>query len=190
MLILILLLILEFFSFFQVYKASYTIRMPRPSRPTSRQRRSRQDGGESPIAHRTRSRAHRRRRQEDHRSRSPRDRGRAPQQPPSPPPVIEPRGEVQVICSICFSDFQDGEDTRILPCIHQFHTECIQRWLQQSGTCPLCRAAAVPVPQQPRGLLLQDIEDLLNNWFAVHIDVNGAPNQPFMPRRRVRLLRI
>ncbi|KAK7300076.1 hypothetical protein RJT34_10908 [Clitoria ternatea] len=44
-------------------------------------------------------------------------------------------------CSICFQDFEDGELVRVLPkCDHLFHLECIDKWLVQQGSCPMCRA--------------------------------------------------
>ncbi|XP_027341043.1 NEP1-interacting protein 1-like [Abrus precatorius] len=43
-------------------------------------------------------------------------------------------------CSICFQDFEDGEFIRILPnCGHFFHLVCIDKWLVQQGSCPMCR---------------------------------------------------
>ncbi|XP_057439814.1 NEP1-interacting protein 1-like [Lotus japonicus] len=43
-------------------------------------------------------------------------------------------------CSICFQDFEDEELVRILPkCGHIFHLECIDKWLVQQGSCPMCR---------------------------------------------------
>ncbi|TKY57293.1 NEP1-interacting protein 1 [Spatholobus suberectus] len=43
-------------------------------------------------------------------------------------------------CSICFQDFEDGELVRILPkCGHLFHLECIDKWLVNQGSCPMCR---------------------------------------------------
>ncbi|BAT80723.1 NEP1-interacting protein [Vigna angularis] len=43
-------------------------------------------------------------------------------------------------CSICFQEFEDGELVRILPkCGHLFHLECIDKWLVQQGSCPMCR---------------------------------------------------
>lgn len=42
-------------------------------------------------------------------------------------------------CSVCFSDFSPGEEVASLPCKHNFHVHCIERWLKVAGNCPLCR---------------------------------------------------
>ncbi|CAG7900435.1 unnamed protein product [Brassica rapa] len=43
-------------------------------------------------------------------------------------------------CSVCLSKFEDVEILRLLPkCKHAFHVECIDEWLEQHATCPLCR---------------------------------------------------
>ncbi|KAM8892923.1 uncharacterized protein AB9W97_012692 [Spinachia spinachia] len=43
-------------------------------------------------------------------------------------------------CQICFCDYTDGEKLRILPCFHDYHVHCIDRWLKENTTCPICRA--------------------------------------------------
>lgn len=44
-------------------------------------------------------------------------------------------------CSVCLSEFQDGESVRLLPmCNHVFHLPCIDTWLKSNSSCPLCRA--------------------------------------------------
>ena len=46
--------------------------------------------------------------------------------------------EEGLACSVCTEDFVKGQDTRVLPCNHKFHPECIDPWLLNvSGTCPL-----------------------------------------------------
>ena len=42
-------------------------------------------------------------------------------------------------CRICLSDYVDGEELLVLPCLHNFHSSCVQHWLQQNPTCPMCR---------------------------------------------------
>jgi hypothetical protein len=43
-------------------------------------------------------------------------------------------------CPICLVDFEDGDKLMSLPCFHQFHAECIGKWLkEESKQCPTCR---------------------------------------------------
>jgi hypothetical protein len=43
-------------------------------------------------------------------------------------------------CSICLETFSPAEHVRIIPqCRHCFHSQCIQRWLQESTSCPICK---------------------------------------------------
>ena len=42
------------------------------------------------------------------------------------------------VCAICLCDFTSGVRVRQLRCCHIFHTACVDTWLQQRGTCPLC----------------------------------------------------
>ncbi|KAJ3692168.1 hypothetical protein LUZ60_012518 [Juncus effusus] len=49
-------------------------------------------------------------------------------------------------CSICISALEDGESVREMPvCKHLFHKDCIDRWLQNHVTCPICRAIIEPL---------------------------------------------
>ncbi|XP_021839725.1 RING-H2 finger protein ATL22-like [Spinacia oleracea] len=43
-------------------------------------------------------------------------------------------------CSICLSDYIPGDTLKILPdCLHRFHVDCIDLWLSNRATCPVCR---------------------------------------------------
>merc|ERR1719192_3221656 len=42
-------------------------------------------------------------------------------------------------CSVCWEDFTEGEEVRLLECGHCFHSGCIVPWLELHGTCPVCR---------------------------------------------------
>ncbi|KAJ8245441.1 hypothetical protein GJAV_G00270790 [Gymnothorax javanicus] len=42
-------------------------------------------------------------------------------------------------CQICCSSYAEGEQLRMLPCLHDYHVQCIDRWLKESSTCPICR---------------------------------------------------
>ncbi|XP_014217353.1 E3 ubiquitin-protein ligase RNF181 isoform X3 [Copidosoma floridanum] len=41
-------------------------------------------------------------------------------------------------CVICMMELTSGEEVRYLPCMHTYHTACIDDWLLRSLTCPTC----------------------------------------------------
>jgi hypothetical protein len=49
--------------------------------------------------------------------------------------------DAQSICCICLVNLSNGSSMPIrLRCSHDFHTDCIQKWINIKKTCPLCRA--------------------------------------------------
>ncbi|KAM4678609.1 RING finger protein 44 isoform 2-T4 [Discoglossus pictus] len=48
----------------------------------------------------------------------------------------------QTLCVVCFSDFESRQLLRVLPCNHEFHAKCVDKWLKSNRTCPICRADA------------------------------------------------
>ncbi|KAJ4970973.1 hypothetical protein NE237_004072 [Protea cynaroides] len=56
-----------------------------------------------------------------------------------------PADETQ--CSICITIFEDQEKVKVLPlCSHGFHPECVDKWLSNQSSCPLCRASILADP--------------------------------------------
>ena len=45
-------------------------------------------------------------------------------------------------CSICKERYEGSEEIKILPCMHQFHCECVDNWLRLKTTCPVCKMDA------------------------------------------------
>ncbi|KAL4601954.1 hypothetical protein ACB092_10G018900 [Castanea dentata] len=43
-------------------------------------------------------------------------------------------------CYICLVEYEEGDSLRILPCHHEFHKTCVDKWLKEiHRVCPLCR---------------------------------------------------
>jgi hypothetical protein len=56
--------------------------------------------------------------------------------------------EDDALCVVCQTDFEDGDDMKVLRCNHRFHTDCIQTWLtQEHSVCPLCRLSVTDVEE-------------------------------------------
>jgi len=43
------------------------------------------------------------------------------------------------MCGICLSSWEKSDLLRRLTCLHSFHKECIDTWLSQNSTCPICK---------------------------------------------------
>ncbi|KAL3812507.1 hypothetical protein ACJIZ3_013775 [Penstemon smallii] len=49
-----------------------------------------------------------------------------------------------VICVVCQDGLsQENEKIGILDCGHEYHQDCIGRWLLQRNFCPVCKATAI-----------------------------------------------
>jgi len=42
-------------------------------------------------------------------------------------------------CVVCLENYTKGQVMRVLPCGHSFHRQCIDKWLERSTTCPICK---------------------------------------------------
>lgn len=41
-------------------------------------------------------------------------------------------------CVICYMEYKNRERLTTLPCQHQYHSECIAKWLKLNKACPVC----------------------------------------------------
>nr|XP_056721559.1 E3 ubiquitin-protein ligase RNF43 [Euleptes europaea] len=62
------------------------------------------------------------------------------------------------VCAICLEEFSEGQELRIITCFHEFHRWCVDPWLQQHQTCPLCMFNIMD--QDPSALPLRSREDV------------------------------
>ncbi|XP_039114774.1 RING-H2 finger protein ATL78-like [Dioscorea cayenensis subsp. rotundata] len=78
--------------------------------------------------------------------------------------VLHSREDIQ--CSICLGEYQQSELIRTLPtCGHCFHLICIDSWLHNHSTCPVCR------------LSLNDSDDSLIEILQA-MEVDSPPLHP------------
>lgn len=54
--------------------------------------------------------------------------------------------EEEAECAVCLAVMAEGEAARRLPrCMHVFHRGCVDVWLREHSTCPVCRAEVLVV---------------------------------------------
>uniref|UniRef100_A0A8C8RF51 E3 ubiquitin-protein ligase RNF43 n=1 Tax=Pelusios castaneus TaxID=367368 RepID=A0A8C8RF51_9SAUR len=90
------------------------------------------------------------------------------------------------ICAICLEEFSEGQELRIISCAHEFHRECVDPWLEQHHTCPLCMfniiegaTFAQPVHSRPSP---QDLEP----GQRLHLFRQHPRHALYHPQRRLR----
>ncbi|KAL3821229.1 hypothetical protein ACJIZ3_007134 [Penstemon smallii] len=47
------------------------------------------------------------------------------------------------LCAICQTDYENEENIGTLDCGHEYHRECIKKWLLVKNTCPVCKSTAL-----------------------------------------------
>ncbi|XP_015875135.2 E3 ubiquitin-protein ligase ATL31 [Ziziphus jujuba] len=58
-------------------------------------------------------------------------------------------GKGALECAVCLNEFEEEDTLRLIPkCDHVFHPECVDAWLENHTTCPVCRAQLSPQPDE------------------------------------------
>ncbi|XP_015078403.1 E3 ubiquitin ligase BIG BROTHER-related-like [Solanum pennellii] len=52
--------------------------------------------------------------------------------------------EEQEACAICLLEYKNDDNIGTLQCGHEFHAECINKWLHRKKSSPFCRASVLP----------------------------------------------
>nr|XP_040052679.1 RING finger protein 215 isoform X3 [Gasterosteus aculeatus aculeatus] len=52
-------------------------------------------------------------------------------------------------CAVCLEPFNNNQCLRVLPCLHEYHRDCVDPWLLLHHTCPLCKRSIL-APRRPR----------------------------------------
>lgn len=54
--------------------------------------------------------------------------------------VITPEQLIEhTVCPICLDAYNSKDKVLILKCSHLFHKKCLQKWIEKSINCPICR---------------------------------------------------
>lgn len=100
-------------------------------------------------------------------------------------------------CSICLTNCSPKQ-LKTLPCEHQFHKKCVNKWLKKNNSCPLCRAVITPEPvpepirdpdEQLRTIVHQTVATLVMNGVQIseiaHAFVTGEDPDTYNDLRSV-----
>ncbi|PWA59307.1 Zinc finger, RING/FYVE/PHD-type [Artemisia annua] len=77
-------------------------------------------------------------------------------------------GKGALECAVCLNEFEDEETIRLIPkCDHVFHAECIDAWLENHVTCPVCRSDLARSTQAANNDL--EVDENSNNQATTNV---------------------
>lgn len=42
-------------------------------------------------------------------------------------------------CTVCITQYKEDDNIHTLPCLHEYHVQCIDPCLSENSTCPICQ---------------------------------------------------
>uniref|UniRef100_A0A3P9CYY8 RING finger protein 215 n=1 Tax=Maylandia zebra TaxID=106582 RepID=A0A3P9CYY8_9CICH len=75
-------------------------------------------------------------------------------------------------CAVCLEPFNNNQCLRVLPCLHEYHRDCVDPWLLLQHTCPLCKRSILsefthsytPLSSSCKGLKLLVVKHFSLQW--------------------------
>lgn len=94
------------------------------------------------------------------------------------------------VCAVCLVDYSRGDCLRILPCLHQYHQECIDPWLARNSLCPCCKQSAAASDEEEEedddeeALLSSSNSSSSSRWGRIRR--SSSSDDSFYPRVGIR----
>ncbi|PVU88673.1 hypothetical protein BB560_006347 [Smittium megazygosporum] len=88
--------------------------------------------------------------------------------------LTEESPEIVKECGICMEQYAPTEVLVFLDCHHEFHEDCIVKWLRVNGTCPICRVVVGKKNDIKK-------DDNQNNSLGESSSYENVPEEPFIP---------
>ncbi|UJR18978.1 hypothetical protein I4U23_022107 [Adineta vaga] len=79
------------------------------------------------------------------------------------------KSDEQNKCGVCWDEFQQNETLRRLTCLHIYHKDCIDPWLQKKNQCPICREPPINFPNIEILYFYGKLEGSYSNYAASDI---------------------
>ncbi|EYU41092.1 hypothetical protein MIMGU_mgv1a018672mg, partial [Erythranthe guttata] len=52
--------------------------------------------------------------------------------------------EEREVCAVCLDDLcQENNNIGALECNHEYHSDCIKKWLRVKNFCPMCKSVVI-----------------------------------------------
>ncbi|KAM8835919.1 E3 ubiquitin-protein ligase RNF43 isoform 1-T1 [Synchiropus picturatus] len=87
------------------------------------------------------------------------------------------------VCAICLEEFQDGQHLRIISCAHEFHKDCVDPWLLQHRTCPLCMHNIMGTERQAQRSRIQQSAEQSQTFL--HPQSYSSPRNHLFPQHAI-----
>ncbi|XP_051559490.1 RING finger protein 150a [Myxocyprinus asiaticus] len=78
-------------------------------------------------------------------------------------------------CAVCIEDYKPNDVVRTLPCRHVFHKNCVDPWLLEHRTCPMCKMNILKALGIPPNKYCSD--DIPPDY---EMSIGGPPTNPMM----------